>query len=748
VIRLGLRLTLRSGREATVRLVLTALAVALGVAMLLITFSAINGVNSQNARWSWLQSRDTPASATPAGVAPLWWHLGADEFHGTLIGRLDVAPTGPHSPALPGIARLPKPGEIYASPAMARLLTATPTAQLAARYPGKVVGIIATSALPAPDTLIVVIGGTPAEVSAMRDAQHITQIATTPPSSCNGQQCLAVGIDARGIDLVLAVTIAALLFPVMIFIGTATRLSAARREQRFAAMRLVGATPRQVAAIAAVESTSAAVVGVALGLVAFLLLRPVLAQIPFTGSKFFESDLTVTSAQLWPVLIGVPVGAAVVARLALRRVVISPLGVSRRVTPKPPRAWRLLPLVAGLGELTFFVAVGRPPSTPGQIQAFTSGIVITMMGLVVAGPWLAMVGARLLARRAERPEVLIAGRRMSDNPQAAFRAISGLVLALFVASIAIGMITTIDAYDGPLEQGYASRLLFADLTPYWEGPDASPSAPLPAGLTAQLHAVPGVTTVTVVRDDGSGDSRFDYTGVVSCHDLAALGSLGQCVPGATTGTISRNLTDHRNERVASSKNRWPAAPVSESALARLPVDLVVVGTDGSQAAIEKSRTLLEAAYPSYDLPTTITEAEASTNNAKLDAEYRQLVDVVVLCSMVVAGCSLAVSVVTGLTDRRRPFSLLRLSGAQLSVLRRVLLLESAVPLLVVSLASVAVGFFSAYLFLRAQLQEQLQWPHVSYYVVVGIGVVVALAVTVSTLPLLPRMTGPEAARNE
>ena len=43
------------------------------------------------------------------------------------------------------------------------------------------------------------------------------------------------------VDLVLSVVAPALLMPVLIFIGTATRLSAARREQRFAAMRLVGA---------------------------------------------------------------------------------------------------------------------------------------------------------------------------------------------------------------------------------------------------------------------------------------------------------------------------------------------------------------------------------------------------------------------------------------------------------------------------------------------------------------------------
>ena len=61
--------------------------------------------------------------------------------------------------------------------------------------------------------------------------------------------------------MVLSVAAAALLFPVLVFIGAATRLSAARREQRFAAMRLVGATPRQIATIATVESSVAAIAG-------------------------------------------------------------------------------------------------------------------------------------------------------------------------------------------------------------------------------------------------------------------------------------------------------------------------------------------------------------------------------------------------------------------------------------------------------------------------------------------------------
>jgi cell division protein FtsX len=50
------------------------------------------------------------------------------------------------------------------------------------------------------------------------------------------------GLPAGAIDLILSAVALAILTPVLIFIVTATRLSAARRERRFAAMRLVGAT--------------------------------------------------------------------------------------------------------------------------------------------------------------------------------------------------------------------------------------------------------------------------------------------------------------------------------------------------------------------------------------------------------------------------------------------------------------------------------------------------------------------------
>ena len=340
MIRLGLRLTLAGGREAVVRLVLLVASVGLGVGLLLIAVAGVNAVNTQNARYAWLSTGDaaTAAGAAKTSADPLWWLIRADRFDGQLIGRIDVAATGPTSPVPPGIGHLPGPGQYYASPALAALLRRTPADQLAGRYPGHLIGTIGDAALPSPNSLLIVIGRTAGQLARTPGAVRATAIATTPPSGCQQDQCLpGEGMNANSIDLVMSVVAVAILFPLLIFIGTATRLSAARREERFAAMRLAGATPRQISLIAAVESTVAAVAGMAAGFGLFFLLRVPLASIPFTGAPFFPGDLSLSLPDVLLVALGVPLAAAIVSRLALRRVRISPLGVTRRVTPKAPR---------------------------------------------------------------------------------------------------------------------------------------------------------------------------------------------------------------------------------------------------------------------------------------------------------------------------------------------------------------------------------------------------------------------------
>jgi hypothetical protein len=191
---------------------------------------------------------------------------------------------------------------------------------------------------------------------------------------------------------------------------------------------------------------------------------------------------------------------------------------------------------------------------------------------------------------------------------------------------------------------------------------------------------------------------------------------------------------------------WPAAAVPASRLPSLPVEAVAVGTDGTAAAIEQARTILETAAPYVGSAATIGEGDPAVGRAI--GELLHMTEVVIAASLVIAGCSLAVSVAGGLADRRRPFSLLRLIGVPLRVLRRVVTLETAVPLLAVAALSAGTGFLAAGLFLRSELGLSLHPPGADFYVIVLAGLAAALGMIASTFPLLQRITGPEMARSE
>ncbi len=746
--RIGVRLAIAS-RDGILRLVVIAGAVAIGVGLLLVSLAGINGVHTQAQRTAWLTSSDhnLRPSVNEATADPLWAMASEDQYRSSPIERVDLAPTGPRSPVPPGIPALPGPGQYYASPALSRLLKSTPKTELGDRYPGQQIGTIGPSALASPDSLVIIIGHSAADLSSQgaRQIRSFETAASGAPGDAHPGR----------MQLILAVVAGALLIPVLLFIAAATRLAAARREERFAAMRLVGATPHQVSIIAAVEAVFASGAGVVGGFGLFFALRPLVAKIPFTGQPFFPSDLSLHLANVLLVALGVPIGAAIVARIALQRVQISPLGVSRRVTPRNPRAWRLVPLLAGIGELAYFVG-RRPATTGGQIQAYGSGFLLAMLGLVFAGPWLTMFGSRIMARYSRRPATLIAARRLGDNPRAAFRAVSGLIVALFISSAALGIITTILAYRSTSSGGIAGRdILSAQVNSFdvaFNGKQPSSTTSIPAGFVDQLKAIPGVKAVAGIHVDPTqqfGPQFGPPQGLISCADLAAIPALGRCAPGATSAAVDPNgpvvgsVTSHGQ---APANRYYPRGSIPGDQLASLPVVTIDVQTDGSVAGLEGARTAIEKAFPYAGNVTTLDNI--SPANADLIRGWKQLASVAIVASLVIAACSLAVSVASGLIDRKRPFSLLRLTGTPLGVLRRVVALEAALPLLVVAAAAASTGLLAAHLFLRSQLSESLAPPNAGYYLAVGFGILFALGIIAATLPLLERITGPETARNE
>lgn len=747
MIRLGFRLAFGSGREAVRRGGVVAAAVALGVGLLLVALAGVNGLNAQTDRGAWLDTAPQAPAAGPVSAAhSLWWLSTVDQFGAQTIDRVDVAAAGRRAPVPPGIAHLPGPGQFYASPALSALLRSVPARQLRDRYPGHQIGLIGAAALPSPTSLVIVIGHSARQLARAPGAFEVHSIQRTP---ANCYRCGAgSGADLRW---VLAGGAVALLLPVLILIATASRLSAARREERFAAMRLVGATPRQVSVLAAVEAAVAAVAGVLAGLALFFLFRPLLVHVPLGGAPFAPGDLSLSPVDVLLVVLGVPIAAAVSGRLALRRVQISPLGVSRRTSSPPPRAVRVVPLLAGIALLAYFDLAGKPGSNGGQILELLAGFVLLLVGLVLAGPWLTTAGSRLLAKRASSPASLIAGRRLLDNPRAAFRFISGLVLALFITSAAVGALSSVLAAGAGSTGGGAAKDTLAD--PFCSFlaspcPASSHVRSVPGRVRTELQAIPGVRAVTVVHQDPPGGPQLNGSGLVACNQLAGTPALGTCPTGATVASVGDFLSNLLGHHSDASATVWPRAALSTTRLARLPVSVVVVATNGSAAALERARTVLERAFPFQAFqgaPVTVEALAPST--ARLLATVQDMTDVVIVASLVIAACSLAVNITAGLGERKRPFSLLRLTGVPTAMLRRVVALESAMPLLLVAAVSVAVGLVSAALYLHSQVGIAFRIPGVAYWATVFGGLAASLTIVASTFPLLERITGPEVARN-
>ena len=747
MIRLGLRLTLRSGREALLRVAVTAAAVALGVGLLLSALAGVNGLHAQADRGAWLNTSAQTAPSTSGGstLDPLWWLYSVDQFDNQAIDRVDVAATGPNAPIPPGIRHLPGAGEFYASPALTRLIASEPASELGDRFPGHQVGTIDAAALPSPDSLVIVVGHDARQLSGVGGAVEVRGIQRKL-SNCFSCQNNSGSGSGPILQWILAGGAVVLFVPVLILIATASRLSAARREERFAAMRLVGATPHQVTVIAAAEASVAAFAGVVVGFALYFLLRLLLAHIQFTGAPLAPGDLSLTSTDVLLVVIGIPIAGVASARAGLRRVRISPLGVTRRVPAAPPSALRMIPLLSGVALLAYFAVAGKPQGNGSQMLELVGGLLLILVGLMLAGPWLTRMGSQLMAARASRPATLIAGRRLLDNPRAAFRSISGLVLALFVTSAAIGALGSIVAptsqVGGPRSADTVA-VQFCGLTTSCDHSNSVRS--VPAEVVTELRTAPGVRSVAVVHVDPSSAQRLNGVGVISCEALAKTPAIGKCAQGSTVAAIGFFLG--QNEVAKSpSLTVWPSAPLTAASIESLPVEAVVVATDGSPSSMERARTSLVQSFP-YGGPPVVVDS-IGPSELRLQAMVRNLTQVVVVASLIIAACSLAVNIAAGLSERKRPFSLLRLTGVPTAVLRRVVALESALPLLLVAAVSIVVGLLAAALFLRSQLDFAFRVPGIAYWATVICGLAAALAIIASTFPLLSRMTGAEVARNE
>lgn len=430
---MGVRFAVAGGRPGWARTTLTAIGVGLGVALLLFAASAP----------SVFQNADDRADAR----VPIWYEdlaPGPDTlryesiptvYHGAQITGMLLQPDAGEATTAtppPGLDAFPAPGEMVVSPALKRLLDSPDHEVLRERLAGyEITGTIGDAGLRGPAELVFYMGTDTLTDTAADGTPHHNRTdtfgASYPPTVLSPMLILLI--------LVICVV---LLMPVAVFIATAVRFGGERRDQRLAALRLVGADRSGTRRIAAGEALAGALLGLAVGLLFFLLLRQAASHITLAGTSAFPADFVPSVPLTVLILAAVPLSAVLVTLFALRGVAIEPLGVVRESADRPRRLWwRLVP--AALGLMLLLPLAGAYSAGSGgarELQA-GAGIVLVLVGATAFLPWLVERG--VAAFRGGPVSWQLAVRRLQLGSGSASRAVSGITVAV-AGAIALQML--------------------------------------------------------------------------------------------------------------------------------------------------------------------------------------------------------------------------------------------------------------------------------------------------------------------
>lgn len=602
-------------------------------------------------------------------------------------------------------------------------------------------------------------------------------------------------------ELRAALLIAAvgLIVPLMVLVATATRLSAASRERRAAALRLVGATARQVSGLGAIEGAVVGALGALAGVLLFLVLRvPVASVVPVPGG-LFAADVAPPTWSVVLTVLGVPALTTIAGLLAVRRATASPLDVRRQAVPPTPSLGRLLPLTAGLLMLVGALANSRAVLSGrwyGTVL-LVGGALLCLAGLSVAGPAFARAAGIVLARFGPGPASHLAGKRLVMDPAAASRTVTGMALVVVVVGWLLAFLpllaTTTPSGQGVLASALRPATVVAGFS---NSSDATQ-------VLSQVQKVEGARPPVVVRQvqllregatapaDYAPDAMPDPSQfplgavVVDCTRLSEV--LRQKLVGCGPSTIYRLSSSFQSgadplpatyevldrNGLRSSGLQVPLPPdlpvlrlpdglvqgidgfqlYGEVLFTSLPglserPDAVLVGTDGDAATIEAVRAALGPLRTPFP-PLTAEEATVIARSAT--DGYARVAMIGLALVVLVGGLSLTVTTADSLRERRNAHAALVAMGTPLRVLRRTVLLQTATPLLLTITVAVGVSAAASWMYLRLGASDDVPAPALpwtGYGLIAVCAVVASLLATGCALPFVRSAARPEALRTE
>jgi hypothetical protein len=280
-------------------------------------------------------------------------------------------------------------------------------------------------------------------------------------------------LNESGLRPGLIAMVAATIIPALVLVAQAARLGGPARDHRMAMLRLAGATPRQCRAIAAAAQAFTVAVGAVIAAAAYPLLRwllhrPTMDGVRIAGQVYvdggvethpYTGPLLPLPTDTWPtwwswivVLLGLPVVAAFLSMIALRRLIRNPLAAARRARRERPRIWPVWLIGAGLADMVAcrwwiddLINAGRLGSElVAPYATLVVGLGAICVGVPLCAASIGYLGAKVTLRYARRPAALIAARRVLADPYAGSRAVSALLVCTVLVGALVGIRTYLD----------------------------------------------------------------------------------------------------------------------------------------------------------------------------------------------------------------------------------------------------------------------------------------------------------------
>ena len=714
------RLLVANDRSARRRLVGIVAGVMVGVALFLMLLAAAQAFPERSMRSTWASIALQPGLSRQSSHTDLQPdHVLKDSELAVASGfdivddqpitvlRVALPESGTTSVRVPGSDVVPKQGEYLASPALAKRIASLPADQLGDRY-GKQIGTLSPDAVEGPDSMVAVVGTDPGTVASSQ--------SYIPPQVVTSFQGVPYENEAYRIATLIGAI--AVLVPALLLVGIVTDLGAAQRAERFATLRLIGATPQQVARTAALEIGATTFVGALAGVGLYLAMIPVATQITLGSSRFYHSDLLRSPINGILAVATTTVGAAAVAWWRTRRADIGPLGGSRERIERRPHLISLAPVILGLAGLVSAPTMAQHESTL-VAYLLPASFLCTMLGMLWAGPvltWWVARGGRALARSAAQ---VIGFNRITRHPRAVFKAVAGVVIAVYAMTVFAVAITVAGGTRDITQGGGHLNPTTLEATPTVGDDEILDSA------VDRLSAVPGVTTVAVGRM--SGDPRKEGQVILEADKAEALGAPHVESPDGSVSISTRWL--YKNEAASPS----PISAEEQAAAREQGPPILLVGTDPADpGAVERARTTLLTSDLGLSTSPTSPSSIRSIQGSAMENQFAKLGYIGIIIAASISTVSLGVSTAAALLGRRRVLSLLRLVGMSPATLRAMVSYETVLPAATALIMSIGLGWLTAWSLVGGVSSRRIGWPSPGYWLVLGTCLVlVAVATLVS-----------------